>query len=96
VLAVVVLRLVHLLPENGNPALIVILVLASFIGGMGAVQTLAAGGSIVADIADEHELATGRRQRRGILKARSAPEHGLERYSTERTDTGHASQDGVE
>lgn len=29
---------------------------------MGAVQTLIAGGSMIADIADMHELATGHRQ----------------------------------
>jgi Na+/melibiose symporter-like transporter len=34
----------------------------AWVGGVGAVQALVAAGSMAADIADVHELATGRRQ----------------------------------
>lgn len=60
--AVVVLRLLDGLPANGHPALPLILVGAAFLGGVGAVQAMVAGGSMIADITDEHELLTGRRQ----------------------------------
>lgn len=58
----VMLRLYGWLPGNSDPALLLILVLASILGGMGAVQPLVAAGSMVADISDAHELATGMRQ----------------------------------
>ena len=60
--APIMMRLWGWLPENGDPALIVILVVASLFGGMGAVQSLVAAGSMIADISDEHELVTGLRQ----------------------------------
>ena len=60
--APVMLRLWNWLPESGAPALIAILVVASFFGGIGAVQCLVAAGSMIADICDEQELATGLRQ----------------------------------
>ncbi|ELR66468.1 hypothetical protein C942_04166 [Photobacterium marinum] len=60
--APIMLRLWDWLPENGDPALIIILVIASLFGGMGAVQSLIAAGSMIADISDEHELTTGQRQ----------------------------------
>jgi len=56
------LRELGLFPGNGHPALIPVLqglvALAAFFGGLAAVS----GGSMMADIADEHELETGRRQ----------------------------------
>jgi len=60
--APVMLRLWHWLPESGDPTLTAILVVASFFGGMGAVQCLVAAGSMIADIGDEQELVTGLRQ----------------------------------
>ncbi len=58
----VVLRLVDLFPENGTSALIWTLVIIKFVQGAGVVQALVSFGSMVADIADEHELKTGKRQ----------------------------------
>ena len=56
------LRELGLFPGNDHPALIPVLqglvALAAFFGGLAAVS----GGSMMADIADEHELETGRRQ----------------------------------
>jgi Na+/melibiose symporter-like transporter len=49
-------------PQNRTPELVWALVVFSLLGGIGAVQALVAAGSITADIADFHELATGRRQ----------------------------------
>lgn len=60
--APVMLRLWGWLPDNDGPALLLILILASFFGGIGAVQPLVAAGSMIADISDEHELNTGLRQ----------------------------------
>jgi GPH family glycoside/pentoside/hexuronide:cation symporter len=60
--APVMFRLWHWLPGSGDPALTAILVVAGFFGGMGAVQCLVAAGSMIADICDEQELATGLRQ----------------------------------
>ncbi|MEH6579732.1 MAG: MFS transporter [Amphritea sp.] len=60
--APIMLRLWGWLPVNGDPALIIFLVIASLFGGMGAVQSLVAAGSMIADISDDHELATGLRQ----------------------------------
>ncbi len=58
----VVLRLVDWFPENGTTELVVTLVLIKFLQGAGVVQALVSFGSMVADIADEHELKTGKRQ----------------------------------
>jgi Na+/melibiose symporter-like transporter len=58
----VVLRLVGWFPENGTSELVTTLVAVKFIQGIGVVQALVTFGSMVADIVDEHELATGRRQ----------------------------------
>ena len=57
-----ILRLLGWFPENDHPALLPLLVGAALIGGMGVVQALITAGSMMADIADEHELATRRRQ----------------------------------
>ncbi|MEZ5559105.1 MAG: MFS transporter [Pseudomonadales bacterium] len=58
----VVLRLLDLFPENGTTELVTTLVLVKFVQGAGVVQALVTFGSMVADIVDEHELATGKRQ----------------------------------
>lgn len=58
----VVLRLLGWFPENGTPELINTLVAVKFLQGIGVVQALVTFGSMVADIVDEHELSTGRRQ----------------------------------
>lgn len=49
-------------PRNHTPELVSALVVFALVGGIGAVQALVASGSITADIADVHELATGLRQ----------------------------------
>jgi len=58
----VVLRLLGWFPENGTDALLVTLVCIKFVQGVGVVQALITFGSMVADIVDEHELKTGKRQ----------------------------------
>jgi GPH family glycoside/pentoside/hexuronide:cation symporter len=58
----VVLRLIGWFPENGTDALLVTLVVIKFVQGVGVVQALITFGSMVADIVDEHELTTGKRQ----------------------------------
>jgi Na+/melibiose symporter-like transporter len=58
----VVLRLIGWFPENGTDELLVTLVIIKFVQGVGVVQALITFGSMVADIVDEHELKTGRRQ----------------------------------
>jgi glycoside/pentoside/hexuronide:cation symporter, GPH family len=58
----VVLRLLGWFPENGTGELVTTLVFVKFVQGMGVVQALVTFGSMVADIVDEHELATGKRQ----------------------------------
>ena len=57
-----ILRLLGWFPDNGHPFLLPLLVGAALIGGVGVVQALITAGSMMADIADEHELATRRRQ----------------------------------
>jgi Na+/melibiose symporter-like transporter len=58
----VVLRLLGWFPENGTDALLWTLVAVKFVQGAGVVQALVTFGSMVADIVDEHELLTGKRQ----------------------------------
>jgi len=58
----VILRLLGFFPENGTDELVWTLVFVKFIQGAGVVQALVTFGSMVADIVDEHELATGKRQ----------------------------------
>lgn len=55
-------RLLGLFPENGDPVLVPLIVGIYIVGGMGVVQALVSSGSMMADIADEHELEQGRRQ----------------------------------
>jgi Na+/melibiose symporter-like transporter len=58
----VVLRLLGYFPENGTDSLLYTLVAIKFLQGVGVVQALITFGSMVADIVDEHELASGKRQ----------------------------------
>lgn len=58
----IVLRLTGLFPENGSPSLVYTLVGMRLAQGMFAAQSLVSFNSMLADIADEHELATGKRQ----------------------------------
>jgi GPH family glycoside/pentoside/hexuronide:cation symporter len=58
----VVLRLLGWFPENGTTELITTLTLVKFVQGFGVVQALITFSSMLADIADEHELRTGKRQ----------------------------------
>jgi Na+/melibiose symporter-like transporter len=67
----VVLRLLDLFPENGDAWLVPVLFVLRVIQGAGTVQANVAFGSAVADIADEHELRTGKRQE-GIFFAASS------------------------
>jgi glycoside/pentoside/hexuronide:cation symporter, GPH family len=58
----VVLRMLDWFPQNGTTALVETLVAIKFVQGVGVVQSLVTFGSMVADIADEHELLHGKRQ----------------------------------
>lgn len=55
-------RLLDVVPQNGTEALIVFLVASRFLQGALVQQGYASFSSMMGDIADEHELATGRRQ----------------------------------
>lgn len=67
----IALRLMDLLPENGDDLLIPLLIVMRLIQGAGTVQGSVAFGSMVADTIDEHELETGKRQE-GIFFAASS------------------------
>ncbi len=58
-------------PENGDPLLIALLIAIKVIQGACTVQANVAFGSMVADIIDEHEYETGKRQE-GIFFAASS------------------------
>jgi Na+/melibiose symporter-like transporter len=58
----VVLRLADWFPQNGTSELLVTLIVIKFIQGLGVVQALINLSSMVADIVDDHELTTGKRQ----------------------------------
>ncbi len=55
-------KLLGWFPAHDSVAYVPLLVAATVIGSMGAAAGLVTSGSMMADIADEHELATGRRQ----------------------------------
>ena len=57
-----ILRLLGLFPDNGDPWLMPLITVMYVIGGAGVVQALVTSGSMMADIADEHEVHSGRRQ----------------------------------
>ncbi len=58
----ILLRFVGWFPENGTEALITTLTIIKFTQGIAAAQSLVSFNSMIADIADEHELTTGKRQ----------------------------------
>jgi len=58
----VVLRLIGVFPDNDAPSLIYILCGIALVQGIGVAQGVVSFGSMVADIVDEQELNTGRRQ----------------------------------
>lgn len=58
----VVLRLVEWFPENGTPLLMWHLLGYKFFQGVIVAQSLVSFGSMMADVADEHELQSGQRQ----------------------------------
>ena len=58
----VVMRLLDMLPANGTEELVWILTGFKFVQGLIMQQALVAFGSMMADVADEHELTTGVRQ----------------------------------
>ncbi len=58
----VLLALAGLFPESGSTTLVWTLFAIRFVQGVGVVQAIVSFGSMMADVADEHELATGRRQ----------------------------------
>ena len=60
--APVMLRLAGWFPENGEPALLAALIGAKFVQGLILQQAFIAFGSMMADVADEHELESGLRQ----------------------------------
>lgn len=55
-------QLLGFFPPQESPSYLVLLTTASFISGIGAGGALVTAGSMMADIADEHELTTGLRQ----------------------------------
>ena len=67
----IVARLMDWFPENGDPLLIALLIAIKVVQGACTVQANVAFGSMVADIIDEHEYETGKRQE-GIFFAASS------------------------
>ena len=67
----IVARLMDWFPENGDALLIALLIAIKVIQGACTVQANVAFGSMVADIIDEHEYETGKRQE-GIFFAASS------------------------
>jgi len=67
----IVLRLLGWFPENGSDTLLWTLVGVKFLQGAGVAQALITFGSMIADIVDEHELGTGKRQE-GVFFAAAA------------------------
>ena len=60
--AMITLRLLDIMPANGTSELLYILVTFKFVQGLFVAQSLITFGSMVADIVDEHQLKSGRRQ----------------------------------
>ncbi len=58
----VVLRLVGWFPENGTAAVFVILLIVRLLMGVGSIQSTVSFNSMMADVADQHELESNRRQ----------------------------------
>ncbi len=57
-----VLRLISLFPENGGAGLVPLLAVFGLLTGFVGAPTGVASGSLIADLCDEHEYLTGRRQ----------------------------------
>ncbi|MEM7078243.1 MAG: MFS transporter [Pseudomonadota bacterium] len=57
----VVLYHLGLFPELGTPACIIALIVAQFLAGLVVSQLIVAVGAMLADVADEHDLQTGKR-----------------------------------
>jgi GPH family glycoside/pentoside/hexuronide:cation symporter len=64
----IVLRLTGVLPANGHPLLLPILLVAWFIGFSGIIMAMTVLGTMIADVTDEYELKSGIRQE-GLLFA---------------------------
>jgi Na+/melibiose symporter-like transporter len=62
----IVLRLLDLLPENGDPMLLKILCVTVFLEYAALIVAMTMIGAMIADVTDEHELRTGSRQE-GLL-----------------------------
>ncbi len=58
----ILLRIADLLPVNGHEGLVIGLIALKFVQGLFVAQCLVSFGSMIADIVDEHELLTHRRQ----------------------------------
>ena len=58
----IILRMTGTLPENGDPALLPILMFICGLSAFSSSQAVVTVGSMIADIADEHELVTGHRE----------------------------------
>ena len=67
----IVLRLLDVLPENGDPLILPLLLINVFITGIIAPPIFITINSMFADISDEIELTTGRRQEGIIYAARA-------------------------
>lgn len=61
-IVMVALRFAGVLPRNGDPMLLVLLVISETFGAAAAVVQGVIGASVVADVLDQHELKTGYRQ----------------------------------
>jgi Na+/melibiose symporter-like transporter len=57
-----ILRLIGLFPENESPLLLPVLIISQITTGFGMAIMVVGMGSIMADIADNQELQTGKRQ----------------------------------
>ena len=55
-------RLLGILPENGHPIVFPLVLFQGFISTCCIIWMQTVGGSLIADISDEHEYATGKRQ----------------------------------
>lgn len=65
---VIILRLLDLLPPNGHPIIAPLYIISGMVSGLGLGAAIPLTSSMIADITDEHERRTGRRQE-GIFYA---------------------------
>ena len=59
---VIILRLLDLLPPNGDPLIAPLYIISGAVSGLGLGAAIPLGSSMIADITDEHERRHGRRQ----------------------------------